>query len=151
MLKPLKHFLANYKMLIVKMSQDNINVGQTRLNLNLFYDLDTLLSYLLALLDAVTVLINFAQGRKDVFIYNFVALIKICQTNPFMMYFDALTSYQHERFQVLSDIVDNSFATIPQNWVNNINKNIETLSFHMDGHSYQTYIFYYCWGKSTCL
>lgn len=65
-------------MLIVKMSQDNISVGQTRLNLNLFYDLDTLLSYLLPLLEAVNALINFAQGQRDVFIYNFVASVKIC-------------------------------------------------------------------------
>jgi hypothetical protein len=43
--------------------------------------------------------------------------------------------------------VDNSFATITQNWVNNINKNIETLSFLMDGHSYQTYIFLFLLGK----
>jgi hypothetical protein len=78
MLEPLKCFLAKYKMLIVKMSQDNISVGQTRLNLNLFYDLDTLLSYLLPLLEAVNALINFAQGQRDVFIYNFVASVKIC-------------------------------------------------------------------------
>jgi hypothetical protein len=65
------------------------------------------------------------------------------------MYFDALTSYQHEHFQVFCDIVDNSFVTITQNWVINLNKNIETLSFCMDGHSYQAYIFYDCWGKST--
>ncbi len=151
MLEPLKPFLTIYKMLIVKMSQDNINVGQTKLNLNLFYDLDTLLSYLLPLLEAINVLINFAQGQRDVFIYNFVASFKICQTDPFMMYFDALTSYQHECFQVFCDIVDNNFATITQNWVINLNKNIETLYFHMDGHSYQTYIFYDCWGKWTCL
>jgi hypothetical protein len=47
--------------------------------------------------------------------------------------------------------MDNSFATITQNWVINLNKNIKTISFRMDGHSYQTYIFYDCWGKSTCL
>jgi hypothetical protein len=78
MLALLKHFLAKYKMLIVKMSQDNISVGQTRLTFNLFYDLDTLLSYLLPFLEAVNVLINFTQGQRDVFIYNFVASVKIC-------------------------------------------------------------------------
>lgn len=83
MFEPLECFLAKYKMLIVKMSQDNISVSQTRLNLNLSYDLDTLLSYLLPLLEVVNALINFSQGERDVFIYNFVALVKICQTNPF--------------------------------------------------------------------
>ncbi len=63
MLEPLKHFLAKYKMLIVKMSQDNINVRQTRLNLNFLHDLDTLLSYLSPLLEAINVLIKFAQAK----------------------------------------------------------------------------------------
>jgi hypothetical protein len=151
MLEPLKHFLAKYKMLFAKMSQDNISVGQTRLNLNLFYDLDTLLSYLLPLLEAVNVLINFAQGKRDVFIYNFVASAKICQTDPFMMYFDALTSYQHECFQVFCDIVDNSFATITKHWVINLNTNIKTLFFVWMVTPIKFTFFYDCWGKSTCL
>jgi hypothetical protein len=54
---------------IVKMSQDNINVVQARLNLNLLCGLQTLLalSCLLPLSEAVNVLIKFAKGR-DVFI-----------------------------------------------------------------------------------
>ncbi len=65
-------------MLIVKISQDNINVAQARLNVNLRCDLHTLLTlfYLLPLMEAVNVLIKFVQ-RRDVFI-NFIATIKIC-------------------------------------------------------------------------
>jgi len=51
MLEPLNNVLAKYKLLIMKMSQDNINVVQARLNLNLLCHLHTLLnlSYLLPL------------------------------------------------------------------------------------------------------
>jgi len=43
MLEPFNNVLAKYKMLIMKMSQNNINVVQARLNLNLLRDLHTLL------------------------------------------------------------------------------------------------------------
>jgi hypothetical protein len=46
MLEPLKWILTKYKMLIVKMTQDNISVAQARLNINLFCDLHTLLTLL---------------------------------------------------------------------------------------------------------
>jgi hypothetical protein len=74
-------------MLIVKMSQDNISVAQARLNVNLLCDLHTLLalSCLLPLMEVINALINFAQGR-DLFICSFVATIKICQVDLFMMY-----------------------------------------------------------------
>jgi len=79
MLEPLNNVLAKYKMLIMKMSQDNINVVQARLNFNLLCDLHTLLnlSYLLPLLEVVNILIKFAQ-RKNIFNCNFVTIIKIC-------------------------------------------------------------------------
>jgi hypothetical protein len=58
MLELLKHVLVAYKTLIVKMSQDNINVAWARLNFNLLCDLHTLLTlfYLLPLLKAINIL-----------------------------------------------------------------------------------------------
>jgi hypothetical protein len=57
MLKPFNNVLAKYKILIMKMSQYNINVVQARLNLNLLCDLHILpdLSYLLPLLEVVNI------------------------------------------------------------------------------------------------
>jgi hypothetical protein len=46
MLEPLKCILTKYKMLIVKMWQDNISVAQARLNISLFCDLHTLFTLL---------------------------------------------------------------------------------------------------------
>jgi hypothetical protein len=42
-------------------------------------------------------LIEFVQGIY-VFICDFVAMVKICEANLFMMYLDPFTSYQHEHF-----------------------------------------------------
>jgi hypothetical protein len=47
-----------------------------------------------------------------------------------------MTSYQHEHFQVFCYVVDNSFTTITQDWVTNLNTRIETFAFHMVGPSY---------------
>ncbi len=87
MLEPLKWVMAKYKTLIVKMSKDNVLVAQARFNLNLFCDLHMLLGLfcLLPLLEAVNALIKFAQG-KDIFIYDFVAVVEIYQAKLYMMY-----------------------------------------------------------------
>ncbi len=66
---------------------------------------------LLPLLEVVNVLIKYAQGR-DVFICDFVATIKICQTNLYMMFSDPSNNYQHEHFQVFSNVVENNYSTI---------------------------------------
>jgi hypothetical protein len=96
----------------VKMSQDNPSIAHARLNLDLLCDIHTLLtlSYLLLLLKVINVLIKFAY-KRDVFICDFVPTIKICQIDFFMMYFDLMTSYRHEHFQVFCDVVDNSSTT----------------------------------------
>lgn len=85
-----------------KCHKKNPSIVQTSLNFDLLYNIHTLLVffYLLLLLEFVNALIKFYQG-KDVFILNFVATIKICQINLFMMYIDPMTNYQHEHFQVL--------------------------------------------------
>ncbi len=54
---------------------------------------------LLPLLDAMNALIKFAQG-KDVFIYDFVAVVKIYQTDFYMMYSYPSNNYQCEHFQM---------------------------------------------------
>jgi hypothetical protein len=99
MLEFLKWVMVEYKTLIMKMSQDNVLIVQARFNLDLFCDLHMLLGLfrLLPLLEAVNVLIKYVQ-RRDVFIYDFMATIKICQTNLYMIYSNPSSNYQHEHF-----------------------------------------------------
>ncbi len=63
--------MAKYKTFIVKMSQNNISIVQTRLNLDLLSDFHIFLFCLLPLLEVFNVLIKFTLER-DVFIYDFV-------------------------------------------------------------------------------
>ncbi len=118
MLEHLKCVLVEYKMLIIKMSQDNIVIAQARLNLDLFWDVKTLLTlfYVLPLLEVVNFLIKFAQGR-DFFILDLKAIVKICLVDLFMKYINLMNNYHHENFQVFYDVVENIFATINQDWV----------------------------------
>jgi hypothetical protein len=94
MLEPLKQVMAKYKTLIVKMSQDNVSITQTRFNLDLLCDLHMLLglSCLLPLLEVMHALIKFAQGR-DIFICDFVTIVKNCQANLYMMYSNPSSNY----------------------------------------------------------
>lgn len=48
-----------------------------------------------------------------------------------MMYFDLMTSYQREHFQVFCDVVDYSSTTITQDWVINLNTSVQTFAFRM--------------------
>ena len=91
-LEPLRRILGEYKTLICKMAQDaavkdpHLSEKQrasretTMHNLDLFCDVGTLfvLPCLLPLLESVNSLMKFTQAR-DVFICDYVAVVKICQ------------------------------------------------------------------------
>jgi len=79
--------MVEYKTLIVKLWQNNVSIVQVKFKLDFLCDLHILmgLSYFMPLLEAVNVLIKFAQGG-DVFICDFVTFIKICQTKFYMVY-----------------------------------------------------------------
>ncbi len=86
--------MVEYKTPIVKMSHDSVLVVQVRFNLYLFCDLHILMGLfcLLPLLEVVNALIKFAQG-KDIFICDFVAVIKIFQIDLYMMYSNPSNNY----------------------------------------------------------
>jgi hypothetical protein len=140
--EPLKRMMPKYETLIMKMSQDNVSIVQARFNLDLLYDLHMLLGLLclLPLLEAMHALIKFVEG-KDIFICDVVAIVKICQADLYMMYSNTSNNYQHEHFQVFSNVVENSFALITQDWVIHFNNAMKTLVFHIVGHSYVAHIF----------
>lgn len=72
-------------------------------------------SCLLSFLETLNVLIKFAYER-DVFICDFVPVVKICQTDLFSMCSDATINYRQKHFQIMCDFVSNSFVTITQHW-----------------------------------
>jgi hypothetical protein len=117
--------MGEYKTLIVKMCKDAAvkepalipkqaaSRESARQNCDLLCDIGTLLALLctLPLLECVNDLIKFTQSR-DVFISNYVAAIKICQVDLYMMYMDLKSSFQKAHFQMFCDVVEDHSYTI---------------------------------------
>ena len=149
LLDPLKRVMGEYKTLIVKMGEDaavklpSLIAKQAaaresaRLNYDLLCDVGTLLglSCFMPLLDCVNLLMKFAQS-DNVFVSDYVVVVKICQAELFLMYCDDDTAWQKQHFEMLHDIIDDHSFCISQEWVTDLNIGVETLSFRIGGHTY---------------
>jgi hypothetical protein len=89
---------------------------------------------------------KFAQAR-DVFISDYVAAVKICQVELYMMYCDADTSFQQQHFPMFVDVVNNHSYTITQEWVTDLNTGNESLAFRINDHTYAAHTFCPLTGK----
>jgi hypothetical protein len=152
LLEPLRRVLSEYKTLVVKICEDSAVKEPTltpkqqasresvRRNLDMLCDISTLLALpcLMPLLDCVNSLMKFAQS-SDVFVSDFVAAVKICQADLFMMYVDPSSSFQKLHFQQFSDIVEDYSYTIMQEWVTNLNDGCESLAFRIGEHTYSAH------------
>ena len=93
----------------------------------------------LPLLEFVNDLKKFAQSR-DVFISNYMAAVKICQVDLYMMYVDPESSFQKAQFQMFCNVVEDHSYTISQEWVTDMNMGIESLAFIILGQTYPVHI-----------
>ncbi len=93
MLAPFKKFGKDYKTLIAKMVVDNGIVEASKANLVNLCDVGTILGLpcVLPMLESINALMKFVQVN-DVFVCDYIAIIKICQTNMYKMYNDSTTS-----------------------------------------------------------
>jgi hypothetical protein len=81
------------------------------------------------MLEYVNVLMKCAQA-KDVFVCEYIALVKICQTNLYKMYSDPATSFQPKNFLEFTNVVNTS-CRITQDWVIDLNDGNEHLAFRI--------------------
>jgi hypothetical protein len=141
LLEPLKRICCEYKTLIVKFAEDASQESATRKHLSLLLDVATLLalSCILPLLEAVQSLIKFAQAG-NVFISDFIAAVKICQADLYMMYCDSATSFQALHFQLFTDVVNDHSYSISQEWVTDLNNEAKSLGFRIHGHTYSAHM-----------
>jgi hypothetical protein len=114
---------------------------ELRKNLSLLLDVATVLALpcILPLLEAVESLIKFAQAG-NVFVSNFIAAIKICQAELYMMYCDTSSSFQPLYFPLFTDVVDDYSYTISQEWVIDLNNGAKSLGFRIHGHTYNAHM-----------
>ena len=139
--------MLEYKTLIVKMAEDaaikNPNAKQKEVstkvcnNLDLLYDVGTLLAlpYLTPLLELVELLIKFAQSL-DVFVSDYMAIVKICQAEIYMMYIDPDTSFMASHFQMFCDIIEDCSYAIWLEWMVDLNNGSESLAYRILRHTY---------------
>jgi hypothetical protein len=91
------------------------------------------------MLEAVQSLIKFAQAG-NVFISDFIATVKICQAELYMMYCDSASSFQPLHFPLFTDIVEDHSYTLSQEWVTDLNDGAESLGFRIHGHTYNAHV-----------
>jgi hypothetical protein len=141
LLEPLKRICGEYKTLIVKFAADASQESGARKHLSLLLDVATLLALpcILPMLEAVQSLIKFVQAG-NIFISNFIAAVKICQAELYMMYCDSASSFQPFHFPLFTDIVEDHSYTLSQEWVTNLNDGAESLGFRIHGHTYNAHV-----------
>lgn len=87
---------------------------------------------LLPLLEAIDSLVTFAQ-KRDVYICDFVAAVKVCQASLYRMYEDKATSFSTDEFWSLNNLLDCSHEQIHIKWLTDLNDNSAVLCFVCHG------------------
>jgi hypothetical protein len=72
------------------------------------------------MLKFINALMKFTQGTY-VFVCDYIAIVKICQSNLYMMYGDSNTNLQVANFPKFIDVVGNTSCRVTHDWVTNIN------------------------------
>ena len=87
---------------------------------------------LLLLLAAVDNLVTFAQ-KRDVFICDFIAAVKICQASLHSMYQDPATCFSTDEFWAIQNLLDCSHEQIHLKWITDLNDSSAILVFVCQG------------------
>ena len=80
-------------------------------------------------------LMKFVQSNF-VFVSDYVAAVKICQAELYMMYSDCDMTWLKSHFEMFHDIINDHFYTITQEWVTDLNMGSQTLAFQIGDHTY---------------
>jgi len=75
---------------------------------------------LLPLLDSIDKLVNFSQ-KCDIYICDFVAIVKVCQVDLYRLYKDKGTSYSSDEFWSFNNLLECNHEQIHVKWITNLN------------------------------
>jgi len=94
MLSPCKNFFVEYKLLVVKMVEDNDHIENAKSNYKLLSNVEMFLklAWVLLYLETMQGLFKFAQGW-DTFIGDFIFALKFKEEDLFTMYCDSEKNY----------------------------------------------------------
>ncbi len=99
MLSLAKKMMVEYKTMLVKMALDSLTNQQAQLNHENLCDLQVLLGFacILPLLESIHALIKCTQ-MKNVYVCDLVVVIKLCQGDIYMMYYDQTSKFTTDNF-----------------------------------------------------
>jgi hypothetical protein len=97
----------------MKMALDATTITFAKSNLCLLTNVEMLLglNVIMALLEAMHSLIKFAQLR-DVFVCDFIAIVKICEGDVYWIYCDIHSSFQGDVFMDFQALIDFAHESI---------------------------------------
>ncbi len=131
MINLVKWVLSKYHTLFMKMALDAATIPSIQpFSLSLFTDVETLLGLnaMMPLLKAVHSLIKFAQ-LKDVFVYDFIIIVKICERDVYRMFYDSQFSFEGDVFINFKAFINTTHDNINLCWITNLNTSIDHLAF----------------------
>lgn len=134
MLKPAKRILTQYPVLLYKMHLDAPTLKTAQTNLEFLVDVQTLLGLacLMPMLEEINRFIKFAQSR-NIFVCDFVAALRHCQTELFTHYQDARTAFESDIFYDFNALCDLTHDNIKMSWKSDLNTMEEQLVFECNG------------------
>ncbi len=86
------------------------------------------LNAVMSLLKAIHSLIKFAQ-LKDVFVYDFIAIMKICKGDVYHMFYDSQFSFEGDVFINFKALINTTHDNINLCWITNMDTSIDHLAF----------------------
>lgn len=97
MLSPTMKVMNKYPTLFIKMQQHSLALANTKTNFDHLTSVHILvgLACFLPMFQSMHNFKQFAQ-KCDVFVFNYLVSIKICQVNVYAMYNDPTTTYTHD-------------------------------------------------------
>lgn len=139
LIEPLRRLLSEYRNLIYKMTANLGENAKAEACLVMLLDPYPLLGMcaLLPLLEAVDTLVNFAQ-KRDIYICDFVAAVKICQASLYKMYEDKATSFSTDEFWSFNNLLDANHEQIHIKWITGLNDHSAVLCFVCHGEQIHT-------------
>jgi hypothetical protein len=135
MLKPTKRVMINeYYTLVLKMALDFASNNFAKMNFELLHDIEVLyeLIVLLPLLEEMNNLMKLAQAC-DVFIVDYVTIIKLCQAYLFSHFVDLDIAFKSNMFSSFTFLVDFSHDLLIMQCILDLNTCIEQLTFDYNG------------------
>jgi hypothetical protein len=91
------------------------------------------MAYILPLMESMQSLFKFAQ-QGDIFISNFIAIVKLCQGQLYNLYYNATLSFQGNELWSFHELLQDDHEQIHTKWVTDYNtKCTKHLGFVING------------------